>query len=68
MFKYRNVKTGQVLERHAPDEWLEASSGWERIAPVPEIYDESGYPLLAGLEAMVNERRAVGDDNEGSKD
>jgi hypothetical protein len=31
MFKYRNVRSGRVLERPAPDEWLEASAGWERV-------------------------------------
>lgn len=30
---YRNVKTGRELERPAPDPWLEASAGWERVAP-----------------------------------
>jgi hypothetical protein len=35
--KYRNVRSGRVLERPAEDEWLEASAGWERIdEPTPE--------------------------------
>ena len=29
---YRNIKTGRLLERPAPDPWLDASSGWERVA------------------------------------
>lgn len=37
MVKYRNVRTGRILERPSQDEWLEASAGWERIdAPAPE--------------------------------
>lgn len=28
MFKYRNVRTGRVIERPTRDEWLEASDGW----------------------------------------
>jgi hypothetical protein len=31
MVKYRNVRTGRILERPTQDEWLEASTGWERI-------------------------------------
>jgi hypothetical protein len=30
MVKYRNAKTGRVLERPTEDEWLEASAGWTR--------------------------------------
>lgn len=32
MILYRNVKTGREIERPAPDPWLDASSGWERVA------------------------------------
>jgi hypothetical protein len=43
--KYRNVRTGRVLERPTTDEWLEASSGWERVddepIPEPELDDET---------------------------
>lgn len=31
MAKYRNVDTGRELDRPGRDEWLEASSGWERV-------------------------------------
>lgn len=42
MVKYRNTKTGRVLERPFEDEWLEASSGWERVddAPAGEPADD----------------------------
>lgn len=40
MIKYRNSKTGRVLERPREDEWLEASDGWERVSePAPEPTD-----------------------------
>lgn len=41
--RYRNVVTGRVLERPSTDEWLEASSGWERVdddEPTPEAEAE----------------------------
>jgi len=35
--RYRNERTGRVLERPGVDEWLEASSGWARVEePKPE--------------------------------
>jgi hypothetical protein len=30
MVRYRNTKTGRIIERPYEDEWLEASSGWSR--------------------------------------
>lgn len=42
--RYRNVRTGRVIERPTTDEWLEASSGWERVedelAPDAEADDD----------------------------
>lgn len=35
MVKYRNVVHGRVVERPAPDEWLEKSAGWDRVEDVP---------------------------------
>jgi hypothetical protein len=49
MFKYRNKRNGVVAERHAPDEWLEASDGWERVddvcdyIPTPEPADDDQH-------------------------
>ena len=44
MIRYRNVRHGRVLERPTEDEWLEASSGWERIdEPVTEPDPEPAY-------------------------
>lgn len=35
--KYRNKVNGKVAERPGPDEWLEASAGWERVEePAPK--------------------------------
>lgn len=60
MVKYRNVRHGGVVERHAADEWLEASSGWERIeAPAdieaPELLDDDDLAVIAD-EGDTNER------------
>lgn len=41
MFKYRNTATGRVLDRPKEDEWLEMSSGWERVDDVPEPEEPS---------------------------
>lgn len=43
MVKYRNTKTGRILERPSQDEWLEASSGWERI-PEPATKEKKPKP------------------------
>jgi hypothetical protein len=39
MIEYRNVRHGRVVTRHAPDEWLEASSGWERVEKTRPLDD-----------------------------
>ena len=30
---YRNARTGREVVRQDPDPWLDASSGWEAVAP-----------------------------------
>lgn len=55
--RYRNVRTGQVLERPTPDRWLEASSGWERVEDAAEAFREevkrAAAALAAGDEAVT---------------
>lgn len=53
MVRYRNVQTGREWETPAADEWLEASSGWERI--------EEPSPKTSGTDKDK-------DKDEGSKD
>jgi hypothetical protein len=52
MFKYRNVRSGRVLERPTEDEWLEASAGWERLddtpAPVESLLDQDDFAVIDG--------------------
>lgn len=35
MVKYRRVTGGRIIERPAPDEWLDRSAGWERVEDEP---------------------------------
>ncbi len=56
MVRYRNMKTGRVYERPAPDEWLEASAGWERV-------DE---PVKKRVRRLMEENREVLDRLGGS--
>lgn len=39
---YRNVVSGREVERPGPDEWLDASRGWERVGVEPETGEEKG--------------------------
>jgi hypothetical protein len=50
--RYRNVRHGSIVERHAADKWLEASAGWERITPVPveELLDEDDLAVIAEVD------------------
>ena len=62
MVRYRNVRHGSIVERHAADEWLEASAGWERIdEPTPELELEED-------DVVAVEATPLDDDNERTDD
>jgi hypothetical protein len=56
--QYRNVRHGGIVTRHAPDEWLEASAGWERVdAPtsVEELLDDDDLAVIAAEDNQKTE-------------
>ena len=53
-YVYINLMTGRTLNRPAPDPWLEASAGWERVA------ESDNEPTPVG----DNEPTTFGDDKE----
>jgi hypothetical protein len=58
MIQYRNVRHGGTVRRPAPDEWLEASTGWERIdapTPVHELLDDDDLAVIAAEDNQETE-------------
>lgn len=52
MTTYYNLRTGRKVERNAPDPWLEASDGWERLWE-PPVAESDNDPAPAGDERSI---------------
>lgn len=50
MITYYNLRTGREVVRNAPDEWLDASDGWERLWKPPSVAQGDNEPTLVGDE------------------
>jgi hypothetical protein len=69
MFKYRNVRSGRVLERPERDEWLDASAGWERVDEICDYAPEPVEPEAdEPAEPADNKTPDAGADNNETED